>query len=88
MRVQIRSALSSSQQDSNKKDDFATPRIPRGLRVLSRRSLSSSSTSDPRSELSQLQTDAASIERWWKDPRWKHTKRIYSGACDKEESLY
>ena len=26
----------------------------------------------------QLASDAAEIEKWWSQPRWKNTKRIYS----------
>jgi hypothetical protein len=52
-------------------------KVPRGLRVLSSSS-SSVSTSTSR-ELSDLQAEASMIEQWWQEPRWKHTKRIYSG---------
>jgi hypothetical protein len=30
-------------------------------------------------EMPRLQDEAASIERWWTEPRWRHTKRIYLG---------
>lgn len=56
-------------------------RVPRGLRVLSSLSSSSSSSSsslEPQQELSELQAEAAMLEQWWKEPRWMHTKRIYS----------
>jgi hypothetical protein len=52
-------------------------KVPRGLRVLSS-TRSSASTSTSR-ELSDLQAEASMIEQWWQEPRWKHTKRIYSG---------
>jgi hypothetical protein len=60
------------------RNDLGVPKVPRGLRVLP-----SSSTSPQmggtRTELADLQQEAARIERWWTEPRWKHTKRIYSG---------
>lgn len=36
------------------------------------------------SEMAMLKTDVASIESWWKEPRWVNTKRTYSAmdvAC-------
>lgn len=63
--------------DTNQKD-LATPKVPRGLRSLPVASgLSPSSTGD----MADLQCDAAAIERWWTEPRWKHTKRTFSGEC-------
>jgi isocitrate lyase len=56
--------------------------IPRGHRVLDD-SVTQSNHDDWSTKF--LQEEAAAIERWWKkDPRWKHTKRIYSAmdvAC-------
>jgi Isocitrate lyase family len=40
-----------------------------------------SSKSSSSSFGAQLQAEAAAIERWWAQPRWQHTKRIYSGKC-------
>jgi hypothetical protein len=51
--------------------------IPRGLRLLRSGVASSKSSS---SFGAQLQAEAAAIERWWAQPRWQHTKRIYSGT--------
>jgi hypothetical protein len=51
-------------------------KIPRGLRNLPPQKERPS----PQSELQQLQQDAAKIERWWTNPRWKHTQRVYSGT--------
>jgi len=66
-------------------NDPSIAKIPRGLRNLSaarqpQHSLSSTTTK----ELQQLKQEAAEIERWWCDKRWKHTKRVYSAmdvAC-------
>ena len=52
-------------------------KIPRGLRGLTITSLAGSTNA--RSELDALQAEAASIEQWWANPRWQHTKRVYSG---------
>jgi Isocitrate lyase family len=87
MRVVMSSPSSSSgsyggQQPTQKKENPSVPKVPRGLRGLPRNSSSSVNNPQPsstRSELNQLQADAAAIEQWWKDPRWKHTKRVYSG---------
>lgn len=60
--------------------DPSIPKIPRGVRVLP----VTDGTPSPREELSALQQDVAAIERWFQDPRWKHTKRVYSAkdvAC-------
>jgi isocitrate lyase len=32
-----------------------------------------------RAERDELMRDIAIIEQWWRDPRWKGTKRTYSG---------
>lgn len=71
---------------SGQSKDIATPKVPRGLRVLPSNPLP---TSDPRSELSELQSEASRIDQWWTDARWKHTKRIYSSmdvACLRNSS--
>lgn len=73
MRVQLRA---SSGGYGRPKEDESQAKIPRGLRMLPN---AGTPRSDPRSELGKLQGEAAAIERWWKDPRWKHTTRIYSG---------
>ena len=57
------------------KEDKSIPKIPRGLRALP----ITSGTSSPREELNALQQDVAAIERRFQDPRWKHTKRVYTG---------
>jgi hypothetical protein len=62
-----------AQQQSNKPPTSASS-IPRGLRGLP-----PTATPIPSSELGRLREDAASLKSWWKDPRWKQTKRIYSG---------
>ena len=49
----------------------ANPKVPRGLR-----SLPSMGASPDEHQL--IQQDAQQIAKWWKEPRWKHTKRIYS----------
>ncbi len=51
-----------------------TAKIPRGLRVLpppKKKSVTEEST--------HLKQDTAAITEWWKDSRWNHTKRAYSG---------
>lgn len=68
---------------SNKTKDIATPKIPRGLRVLPASAAGMDNT-NPRTELQNLKEEAATIERWFADPRWKHTKRIYSGTQEKK----
>ena len=57
--------------------DLATPKVPRGLRALP--VASGLPRSSPSGDMADLQQDVAVIERWWQDPRWKHTKRTYSG---------
>jgi len=51
-----------------------TAKISRGLRVLP-----SKKAQTVNEENSKLQKDIASIEQWWSEPRWKYTKREYSG---------
>ena len=55
-------------------DHDAKSSVPRGHRSLKE--------SDPvlSSEMTVLKADIASIESWWKEPRWEHTKRNYSGT--------
>lgn len=78
---------SSRQPPKSRQDDIATPKVPRGLRVLPQQSSTSSSassvpgsSSSATTELSRLRQEASRLEQWWKDPRWKHTTRIYSGT--------
>lgn len=52
-----------------------TAKTSRGLRVLPPKKEQSISQ-----EYSKLQKDSASIERWWTEPRWKYTKREYTGT--------
>jgi hypothetical protein len=70
---------SSSSHSSNGKKAFPD-QIPRGLRLL-RGSGGSGALTTTTSFGAQLQAEAAAIERWWAQPRWQHTKRIYSGTC-------
>jgi hypothetical protein len=56
-------------------------KVPRGLRSLPRNQKPSSSSSNDLT-LAHLQTEATAMERWWTQPRWKHTTRIYSGEFD------
>ena len=53
------------------------PKTSRGLRVLP--SSSVAKQEDVRAERDELMRDIAIIEQWWRDPRWKGTKRTYSG---------
>jgi hypothetical protein len=71
----------SSSHSSNGKKAFPD-QIPRGLRLLRGSGGSGALTSTTTSSFgAQLQAEAAAIERWWAQPRWQHTKRIYSGTC-------
>jgi len=58
--------------------DLATPKIPRGLRSLGGGSLDKSSINNNLGH--ELQSEASAVERWWSQPRWQHTKRVYSGT--------
>ena len=60
---------------SNPGKDIATPGIPRGLR-----SLPIATTGDNGPNRTEIQSEAASVDRWWSDDRWKHTKRVYKGT--------
>lgn len=57
-------------------NNIADPKIPRGLRVVAGTLSSPPGRSE---ELSQLRQEVARIEKWWADPRWKHTTRNFSG---------
>jgi hypothetical protein len=74
---------SNTRNDDNKnKSSTATdPKIPRGLRGLSSASITGST--DARSEYDSLQAEAAEIDLWWANPRFQHTKRVYSGKKKK-----
>lgn len=50
-------------------------KVPRGLRTL--RNAPKPESTDT---LAQLKVEASNVERWWAQPRWKYTKRIYSGG--------
>jgi isocitrate lyase len=52
-------------------------KIPRGLRVLDSQAKPSPSSTTS-NELSSLRDEAAAIEKWWFEPRWKYTTRPYS----------
>lgn len=55
-------------------------KTPRGLRVLPAAATAGSSAPSAASELGDLKAEAAALERWWKEPRWTYTTRIYSGT--------
>jgi len=57
--------------------DLTTPKIPRGLRSLS---APANQPSSNRNFGQELKAEAAAVERWWSQPRWQHTKRVYSGT--------
>ena len=46
----------------------------RGLRVLPPQKKKSVGE-----EQSHLRRDVSEVEQWWKEPRWNHTQRVYSG---------
>ena len=75
MKVVYHSSSMSSNSDQQK--DLATPKVPRGLRGLP--TATAQPVGSTRDELLELQQDAATIKSWWAQPRWKHTKRVYSG---------
>lgn len=75
----MRIVQSSTVSTSGNQKDLATPKVPRGLRSLP--VASGLPQSSPSGDMSDLQQDVAAIERWWMEPRWKHTKRTYSGEC-------
>lgn len=70
-------ASSPSAKQHNNDHQFKD-KIPRGLRVLSSRPSSADVVVDAHQFGAQLKQEAAAIERWWTEPRWKHTKRIYT----------
>lgn len=59
---------------SNEAKDIAIPKVPRGLRSLPLASAQPTTGN----EQALLRQDAAALESWWSQPRWKHTKRVYS----------
>lgn len=61
-------------------NDLATPKVPRGLRALGTADIQRSSGTSAPDFGQQLKNEAAAIERWWSQPRWQHTKRVYSGT--------
>jgi hypothetical protein len=65
-------------------DGTIADKVPRGLRGLNNKhalfgGIISSKEMNVTSEHQQLQQEAASIEQWWSQPRWKYTKRNYTG---------
>jgi hypothetical protein len=81
MRIVSSSIINISGSAGNKQQPQqggGNPKIPRGLRGLPISSLAG--PTDARSEYDALQAEAASIEQWWSNPRWQHTKRVYSGT--------
>lgn len=68
-------------------DGTISDKVPRGLRVLNKKHTlfggivpSTTLNVTVSSELQQLQQEAASMEQWWSQPRWKVTKRNYTGT--------
>ena len=58
---------------SNNKDNGSKAKVPRGHINLE------DTDTTTISEISILKADVDSLESWWKEPRWDHTKRNYSG---------
>lgn len=60
------------------------PKVSRGLRVLPTTTSSPSNdakeATSANAEREMLLKEIAQIEEWWRDPRWKGTKRTYSAA--------
>ena len=67
---------------TNKQSDIAAPKVPRGLRSLPLPQQRLQQQETARGFGQQLQSEAAAVERWWSQPRWQHTKRVYSGASE------
>jgi hypothetical protein len=67
-------------------DGTIADKIPRGLRGLNKKhtlfggTVSNKKATSVTTELQQLQQEATSIEQWWSQPRWKYTKRNYTGT--------
>jgi hypothetical protein len=77
MRVVSSFTSSSNSSSNNNNKDVAKATVPRGLRVLPH--VSAAPPSSPQAERKELQQECQQLERWWQEPRWTHTKRIYSG---------
>lgn len=52
-----------------------TPKTSRGLRVLN----NPPKQDDLAAEKDDLMKEIASIEQWWREPRWKGTTRTFTG---------
>jgi hypothetical protein len=80
MRIVNSSMTGSNTAAAVKPQNENDAKIPRGLRGLPITSLAGAT--DARSEFDALQAEAARIEQWWANPRWQHTKRVYSGKSN------
>ncbi|KAL7577664.1 hypothetical protein ACA910_015176 [Epithemia clementina (nom. ined.)] len=77
--TQSTQAVSTPKDPKPTNENANKAKVPRGHRVLE-----GSEPPAPTSEMAMLKADVASIESWWKEPRWEHTKRIHSAmdvAC-------
>lgn len=54
---------------------MVAPKTSRGLRVLP-----PPKADDVAAETKSLKNEIAQIEKWWRDPRWKETKRTYTAS--------
>lgn len=79
----VTTILGNNSGGSNKTSSSTDPKVPRGLRGLPIASLAGST--DARSEYDTLQAEAAAIEQWWANPRFQHTKRVYSGKRNEKK---
>ena len=73
--IQLSGRTGTMPSSQAKKNQPIGPKIPRGLRSLP----VVTPSSDIRSEYNDLQAEASQIEEWWSSPRWRLTKRVYSG---------
>jgi hypothetical protein len=73
--IQVSTNSNSMTPSTKNTKKVILPKVPRGLRSLP----IAASSSDSRSEYKSLQAEAARIEEWWASPRWRLTKRVYSG---------
>ena len=58
---------------------MVAPKISRGLRVLPSSSANKATNVVVGEEKDELLREISQIEQGWRDPRWKGTKRTYSG---------
>jgi hypothetical protein len=66
---------------SNNNKGIGCDKVPRGLRSLPAAAAAPKAALSNQQFASELQQEAAAVEQWWTQPRWQHTRRVYSGMC-------